>query len=160
MAPNYQIELMPSIIDRLVEPPTDGQIGTPQLSGEERLIAAVANDLSVLLNTRREEGLVPKEFEQSSTSIVNFGIPDVMKLSLRSSADQARLRRWLEDAIKTFEPRLNNVVVKSAGWEQGSPTLRFRVEAEIMLGGSLEPVSFEPSWKGDSGRFVVSGKRP
>jgi type VI secretion system protein ImpF len=159
MAIDYQTETVPSILDRLVDTPADGQIGSAAQSAEARLVAAIANDLGILLNTRRQEELVPPEFEQVTTSIVNFGLPDIMKLGLRSTTDQTRLRRWIEEAIRTFEPRLTSVSVKLVGWEQNNPVLRFRVEAEVLVDGGTESVSFEPALKGDSGKFVVQGQR-
>ena len=148
-------ELMPTILDRLVpagEP--DHEIGSRRRSHVDQFTEAIARDLHVLLNTRREEFLVPPEFEQTAASIVNFGVPDLTKCSsLHSSADQAKLCKWIEEAIRTFEPRLRSVAVRVADKENINPVLRFRVEARAEF--SSERVAFEMGLKRDTGELAV-----
>jgi len=145
-------ELVPTILDRLA--PLDegrGELGSRrQVTVEE----SIARDLEVLLNTRREEFLVPPEFEQTATSIVNFGIPDPAKCgSLRFGPEQAKLCRWIEEAIRNFEPRLRNVAVRVVDRDNVAPILRFRVEAKAEY--TSEKLAFELGLKRDSGQLAV-----
>jgi type VI secretion system lysozyme-like protein len=145
-------ELVPTILDRLA--PMDkgrGELGSRRdVTVEE----SIARDLEVLLNTRREEFLVPPEFEQTATSIVNFGIPDPAKCgSLRFGPEQAKLCRWIEEAIRNFEPRLRNVAVRVVDRDNVAPILRFRVEAKAEY--TSEKLAFELGLKRDSGQLAV-----
>jgi type VI secretion system lysozyme-like protein len=145
-------DLVPTILDRLA--PLDesrGELGSRrELTVEE----SIARDLEVLLNTRREEFLVPPEFEQTATSIVNFGIPDPAKCgSLRLGPEQAKLCRWIEEAIRNFEPRLRNVAVSVVDRENVTPILCFRVEAKAEY--TSEKLAFELGLRRDSGQLAV-----
>jgi type VI secretion system protein ImpF len=155
MASRYEVELVPTILDRLAPPREgNGEIGSKRRDNAEEFGASVARDLHILLNTRREEFLVPPEFEQTATSIVNFGIPDFTKCSnLRSTADQMKLCRWIEEAIRVFEPRLRNIAVRVVDNENVTPVLRFRVEAKADF--IAERVAFEMGLKRDTGELAV-----
>jgi len=145
-------ELVPTILDRLA--PLDegrGELGSRR---EATIEDSIARDLEVLLNTRREEFLVPPEFEQTAASIVNFGIPDPAKCgSLRFGPEQAKLCRWIEEAIRNFEPRLRNVAVRVVDRDNVAPILRFRVEAKAEY--TSEKLAFELGLKRDSGQLAV-----
>jgi type VI secretion system protein ImpF len=155
MASYAETELVPTILDRLA-PPEDasGQIGSRRRSDADEFAASIARDLHVLLNTRREENLVPPEFEATATSIVNFGIPDFTKCGgLRSTSEQSRLCKWMEEAIRNFEPRLRNVSVRVVDSENVSPQLRFRMEAKADF--LSERVAFEMGLKRDTGEVAI-----
>jgi type VI secretion system protein ImpF len=156
MDSRYQVNLVPTILDRLAPPEENsGAIGSRRRDTADEFGASIARDLSVLLNTRREEFLVPPEFEQTAASIVTFGVPDFTKCgNLRSSADQMRLCRWIEEAIRIFEPRLRNVAVRVVDNENVTPVLRFRVEAKAEF--LAERVAFEMGLKRDTGELAVT----
>jgi type VI secretion system lysozyme-like protein len=143
-------ELLGSILDRLA--PQENSLGSR--SQADSLEDSILRDLEMLLNTRREEFLIPPEFEQTATSIVNFGVPDLAKCgSLRSGPEQAKLCRWIEDAIRIFEPRLCSVAVRVVDRENVNPVLRFRVEAKAEF--TARRVAFELGLKRDSGELAV-----
>ena len=145
-------DLVPTILDRLA--PLDESRGELGSRREAPVEDSIARDLEMLLNTRREEFLVPPEFEQTATSIVNFGIPDPAKCgSLRFGPEQAKLCRWIEEAIRNFEPRLRNVAVRVVDRENVAPLLRFRVEAKAEY--TSEKLAFELGLKRDSGQLAV-----
>jgi type VI secretion system protein ImpF len=141
-----------TLLERLQPQEQDAGIGSrPRgVSFED----SIARDLEMVLNTRREEFLVPAEFVETSSSIVNFGIPDLSTCgSLRSNAEQAKLCRWISEAINSFEPRLCNVSVQVIERENVAPVMRFRIEAKAEL--TAERISFELGLKRDSGRVNV-----
>jgi type VI secretion system protein ImpF len=156
MGSRYEVDLVATILDRLAPPEeNNGEIGSKRRGSADEFGASIARDLYVLLNTRREEFLVPPEFEQTAASIVNFGVPDFTKCgNLRSSADQMRLCRWIEEAIRIFEPRLRNVAVRVVDNENVTPVLRFRVEAKAEF--IAERVAFEMGLKRDTGELAVA----
>jgi len=140
----------PTILDRLAPRNED----TGFVTAADSMEAAVLRDLEMLLNTRREEFLIPSEFEETAGSIVNFGIPDLGKCgSLRSGPEQTQLCRWIEEAIRRFEPRLCNVAVRVIDRELVTPVLRFRVEAKAEY--SATRMSFELGLKRDNGTLAV-----
>ena len=144
------IEVSGSLLDKLV-PHEDTRMSR---SSADSIEASIIRDLEMLLNTRREELLVPPEFEQTATSIVNFGIPDLSKCgSLRLGPEQTKLCRWIEDAIRNFEPRLGNVAVRVLDRENVNPVLRFRVEAKAEF--TARRVAFELGLKRDSGELAI-----
>jgi len=151
MATDEKVELMPTLLDRFV--PSEehsGEIGSRRTGVED----SIMRDLEMLLNTRREEFLVPPEFEQTATSIVNFGIPDIGKCgNLRFASEQTKLCRWIEEAIRNFEPRLRNVNVRVVDRENVTPVLRFRVEAKAEY--ASERVAFELGLKRDNRELAV-----
>jgi len=66
--------LMPSIIDRLIDP---GSGGTAWRRGYglEQMIQAVQRDLEDLLNTRQSHEGLPPEFKEVHNSIVSNELP-------------------------------------------------------------------------------------
>jgi type VI secretion system lysozyme-like protein len=153
MAIEDTTDLVPTILDRLApQEETRGELGSRRHGGAVE--ASIARDLEMLLNTRREEFLVPPEFEQTATSIVNFGVPDLTKCgSLRTAPEQAKLCRWIEEAIRNFEPRLRNVAVRVIDRENVTPVLRFRVEAKAEF--ASERIAFDLGLKRDSGELAI-----
>ena len=150
MAIQDQVEISGSLLDKLA--PHEDAPGS-RFSADS-MEDSIIRDLEMLLNTRREEFLIPPEFEETAKSIVNFGIPDLSKCgSLRFGTEQTKLCRWIEDAIRTFEPRLGNVAVRVADRENVNPVLRFRVEAKAEF--TARRVAFELGLKRDSGELAI-----
>ena len=144
------IEIRESILERLA--PTGEEAGFRTV--EDAVEKSITRNLEMLLNTRREEFLIPPEFEQTAGSIANFGVPDLAKCgSLRSGLEQNRLCRWIEEAVRRFEPRLCNVTVRVLDRENVNPVLRFRVEARAEF--TEQRMAFELGLKRDSGQLAV-----
>jgi type VI secretion system protein ImpF len=146
------------ILDRLTARPYRGTIGSIRPGTVAALYLAVQRDLEILLNTRRAEQPVPAGYQLCSSSLLNFGLPDLSLYSLRISSEQHRLRKSIDAAIRFFEPRLSNVSVFLNGWDEKRPVLRFRVEATLKAGAAFEPVVFDTEFRLDSGRFGVKGR--
>jgi|SRR5215472_10127042 len=150
MAIEEKNELATSLLDRLAPRDEERVFRSP----EDMIEESIVRDLEMLLNTRREEFLIPAEFEQTAASIVNFGIPDLAKCgSLRTGPEQAKLCRWIEEAIRTFEPRLGNVSVRVLDKENVNPVLRFRVEAKAEF--TTRRMAFELGLKRDSAQLAI-----
>jgi type VI secretion system protein ImpF len=151
-----ETDYVPTVMDRLISPLGEtGEIGARRRGDEEELAASITRDLHTLLNARRQEFLVPPEFEEVATSIVNFGLPDFTSCgNLRFTSEQGKLCRWIEEAIRTYEPRLRNVTVRVLDKENVTTVLRFRVEAKSEL--TADRLSFDMGLKRDSGEFAVS----
>jgi len=146
----------PTVLDRLLEP----------ISGQQEMAArsrnpqrdSIARDLEALLNTRRQEELVPPEFEEAATSLLNFGFPEVTSYgNLSSPIEQGKLCKAMEEAIRIFEPRLRRVSVRLTTNEKRSEMLGIRIEAAIDSFGGREV--FELGFQRDSGRIAIEAGR-
>jgi type VI secretion system protein ImpF len=149
------MRVVPSILDRLIAGPYKGVIGTFRQDSAEALRQAVQRDLDDLLNTRREEQLLPPAYHEAASSLLNFGLPDFTVYNLRSTSEQHRLRKAIETAVRVFEPRLANVSVFLDGWDELKPVLRYRLEALLKIDPAPEAVVFETEFKADTRRFAV-----
>src|SRR6266508_1960803 len=124
---DHELHIVPSILDRLLDDEPE-----------------VSRDLEALLNTRQELlEEVPSEFTEVSRSLVTYGLPDFSSFSLLNINDRNRIRRALEQAIATFEPRFERVRVNLDPPREQDRTLRFRIEALLRLEPAPEPVTFD-----------------
>jgi type VI secretion system protein ImpF len=152
--------ITPSLLDRL----TDNEPGLrdePVLSrsqGLRSLKNSLWRDMNALLNTKRREEEVPEQFAETSRSLLTYGIPDFTAYSLKSPADQNRLRRAIEAAIRKFEPRLEKITVTIQLPDETDPTMRFRVDALLQIEPAPEPVSFETVLPPGTSHFVIVGE--
>lgn len=153
MAMEETTDPVPTILDRLAPQTRDPGTMSARRRGDV-IEESIVRNLEMLLNTRRQEFLVPPEFEQTAASIANFGVPDLSQCGgLRSGPEQAKLCRWIEEAIRNFEPRLHNVAVRVIDREVVTPVLRFRVEAKAEF--ASQRIAFDLGLKRDSGELAV-----
>ena len=87
--------LMPSILDRLVDPDSGGT-GWRRGYGVEQMIDAVRRDLEDLLNTRQSSGDLPEDFVEVHNSLISFGLPDLTSLNTISPHQREEIGRVLE----------------------------------------------------------------
>ncbi len=155
----FEARVSPSLLDRLTDHAPTTRVENPltRLQALRALKASLWRDLSALLNTKRREEEVPDEFAETKNSLLTYGLPDFSSYSLKSPADQNRLRRALEAAIRRFEPRLERVSVTLETPDETDPALRFRVDAMLRVEPAPEPVSFETLLQPETGHFVVLG---
>ena len=129
--------LQPSLLDRL----TDDAPDKLQESREQRVLSisklrqGVLRDLAWLLNTGSLESVQKfDEYPLVKSSVVNFGIPDLVGTSL-SSTDVPEIQRQIRQAIWDFEPRIfpESVVVKVAVSENkmNQNAMTFDIEGDL-----------------------------
>jgi len=122
------------------------------------LRASVARDIETLLNTRRELLFdVPQEMEEVRKSILLFGLPDFTSYSLLNSQDRKALRRAVEEALVTFEPRLKSVRVTLETREKYDTTLRFRIDALLRTDPAPEQITLDASLSVVTNQYTVRG---
>jgi type VI secretion system protein ImpF len=153
-----QPELSPSLIDRLIDmnPGSQRDPAVNQWQQGRDVQSSLARDLTALLNTRRAAADFDENYEESTNSLLTFGIVDFTSYNLKKGAGQEQLRRSIESAIRRFEPRLERVTVSMDEADQLRPILRFQVTA-VLRTESQEPVVFEATLHRDSRRVAVSG---
>jgi type VI secretion system protein ImpF len=157
---DYEIRITPSVLDRLIdeEPGVSREAPASRQKSLRQLKQAVRRDLEWLLNTRQLVGGVPPELKEVSQSLAAYGLPDFTAVSLRSPADQNRVRRTIEAAISTFEPRLEDVIVTLTPPRETEHILRFRVDARLKVEPAPEPVTFDTVLQLGSGQYIVQGE--
>lgn len=134
--------LMPSILDRLVDPGSGGTLSRRGYTVEQ-MIHAVRRDLEDLLNTRRTNLDIPDECVELLHSIEAYGIPDLASTNAFTAAQRADIGRVMEKIIAQFEPRLRNVRASLVDDKQPKqPTVRFHIDARLTLDPAPE-VAFE-----------------
>jgi type VI secretion system protein ImpF len=122
------------------------------------LKAAVRRDLEWLLNTRRIIEPAPDDATELPTSLYHYGLPDISSMSADSPDVAVQLRRYLEEVIALFEPRLTDVRVALAeAGEGGSHELRFVIDGLLRMDPSPEHVQFDTVLQAASGKFDVGG---
>ena len=118
-------------------------------------LASIARDLEALLNSRRREEPTLQDYAETSTSILNFGVPEFDQYgNLSAASEQTRLCKTMEAAIQIFEPRLKRVSVRMIGPGKSDSPLRIRIDA--IIGTLGEEGVFEVGLKGESNTVSVT----
>ncbi|HYO62037.1 MAG TPA: type VI secretion system baseplate subunit TssE [Pyrinomonadaceae bacterium] len=149
-----------SILDRLRDEPAPAS----RAEALRRLKRSVADDLEMLLNTRRVREL-PEGLKELNNSVAAYGMPDFSTLNARSSADRNHLVNVIEGLIARFEPRLREVFVsvEPSDDEELEEALRteralhFRIDAQLIVEPTAEPVTFDTTLRLNSGDYQVHG---
>jgi type VI secretion system protein ImpF len=147
--------LMPSLLDRLIDPEA---VMSPDRQGYSvaQMIAAVHRDLEDLLNTRQTAAGLPADFAEVRRSVVAYGMPDLTGLPAVTPDQRAEIGRVLEALIQRHEPRLRDVkaTLLDPG-QQVQRTVKFRVEARLNVEPAPE-VAFDTILELTTGHSTVS----
>jgi type VI secretion system protein ImpF len=125
---------------------------------ESELRRLVNSDLGALLNTvnlNAAEDL--SDAPEVRKSIVNFGFPDLARLSVGESAVSG-LAREIETALRHFEPRLVRGSIKARRDDTISTDqlrVRFLVSAELRVHPVDVPTQFVAEVELDSGKIKI-----
>ena len=107
---------------------------------------SVARDLEWLLNTRVWTPWNLEALEEAGRSILNYGIPELSSFSWVSADDASAIKSLIENAIRTFEPRLLPRSIRAEvlpGEGVADFRLRIRIEAILQVEPISEPVVFD-----------------
>lgn len=134
--------LMPSLLDRLLDPHSMGTSGRPGY-GLQQMIDSVRADLEDLLNTRCPTRAVPRAFPEVQNSIVTYGLPDFASLSAATLGEREDIGRVIEELIARFEPRLRQIRATIVEVDDGDDRhVRFHIDARLCVDPSPE-VAFD-----------------
>ena len=141
------------------EPDVSKEPPQHRLHSVRQLEQAVARDLESLLNTRWEilED-VPEDFVEVRRSLVTYGVPDFTSLNLRDAREGADVRRALERAIATFEPRLERMRVTVEPGKAHDLRMRFRIDAVLRVEPAREPITFDAVLQLVTKDYTVQGQ--
>ena len=129
---------------------------TPISEGELRKL--LISDVGALLNTVNFDSAQDlSETPEVGKSILNFGFPDVARLSIDENAI-FRVAQELEAALRDFEPRLVRGSIKAHRDETVSPDelrVRFVIGAALKMHPVDVPVQFIAEVELDSGKIKI-----
>ena len=149
------------MLDRLLdfEPKMSTEALKSRSKSLDELKQSIKRDLEWLLNARSYAGEIDENLEEVKKSVMVFGLPDFTGLSAKSDAELKRLTRTLERTIKTFEPRFLNLKVSLEPVSATDRQLNFRIEAQLNVEPSPEPIAFDTILQLGSGDFSVKEKQ-
>ncbi|MFG1428797.1 type VI secretion system baseplate subunit TssE [Roseixanthobacter glucoisosaccharinicivorans] len=124
-----------SLVDRLLD--TDRPTVAAFRDGLRR-------DLEELLNTDRRVIGWAADLTELDTSLVNFGVMCLSTVNLSTEQRRAQVVEEIGDIIRQWEPRLANMRVSAVpNVDSSDRSLRMRIEAEILIEPSPEPMIFD-----------------
>ncbi len=150
--------LMPSMLDRLIDPESAGTIARRGYSIEQ-MVDVVRRDLEDLLNTRLSQITVSPEFAHLRASVFAFGLPDFTSTNAYTHEQRGALGRIIEVTVERFEPRLRNVraiLVKESDGEIRS--VKFHIDARLRVEPSPE-VGFETTLELTTGHASIKASK-
>jgi type VI secretion system protein ImpF len=150
-----KLGLLPSLVDRLIDPESAGN--AIMIGYDTRKMAeAVRRDLEDLLNTRSCELPGGDRLPEVSTSIVQFGLPDLVSAEAMTDDQRRAIGRTIEVVIERYETRLKDVRVQllDPTEDVGRAVIRFKIDAELNV-SPAEPVAFDTVLEVGSGHLVV-----
>lgn len=152
-----EIRVTPSILDRLIdyEPKSTQEAPKSRSNSLKELKQAVQRDLEWLLNTRILVADVDERLEEVNKSVAMYGLPDFTGVSAKSHLEQKRMTQAIRQAIKNFEPRFLDLRVTLEPISTTDKSLRFRIEANLNVEPTPEPVAFDTVLQLGSGDFEV-----
>jgi type VI secretion system protein ImpF len=152
-----EIRVTPSLLDRLVdlEPKASQEAPKSRSNSLRELKQSVQRDLEWLLNTRAYFGNLDERLEEVNKSVAVYGLPDFTGVSAKSHLEQTRMTKAIETAIKNFEPRFIDLRVTLEPISTTDKSLRFRIEANLNIEPSPEPITFDTVLEVGGGSFLV-----
>jgi len=157
---DQDVTVTPSVLDRLIDLERSVSVDPPsnRTQSVRQLKASLRRDLEWLLNSRRNPDEAPEAYEHLSVSLYNYGLPDVSSMSVDSPRDRNRLLRLVEVTVQTFEPRLASVRVRPIETAAtGSRSLRFQIEAMLLMDPAPEQIYFDTVLQLNSGEYQLKG---
>ncbi len=127
------LALMPSLLDRLIDPESSGT-ALRQGYSVPQMVDAVRGDLEELLNARQSFHDLPPQYAETARSVLAYGLPDLTSMRVSGESDRAAIARVIEGVIARHEPRLRKVrvtVVPGAG--DGEPRVSFHIDARLAV---------------------------
>lgn len=130
------------LLDRLIDwnPKEKTEQNVLRAYTKTELTQAILRDLSWLLNTRCPTNRKVLE-QREQRSVIDYGIPDFGDLHTQNPDDRVIIIENIEQAIKTYEPRLTNVKVVFDK-EQNQQQLVGYIEADLRFNQTVEPLTF------------------
>lgn len=146
-----------SVLDRLIdyEPGASRESVASRSKNLRQLKEAVRRDLEWLLNTRREAGGLSVDSKELKNSLAVFGLPDFSNMAVNQVGDQKKMRTAIHEAIRVFEPRLQDVNVTLQASHSSDRLMHFRINARLKVDPAPEPIAFDTVLQLISGQYRI-----
>ncbi len=142
--------LLPSIVDRLIDPDSRGSTARAGYSMDQ-MAQAIEEDLERLLNTRSDDSQ-DTELYPRFAAVAGYGLPDLATLTRLQAIDAQEICRVLEAKILRYEPRLKDVEVSITG-EDGPLKIQLHLRAVLAVDPAPE-LMFDKTLDLSSGHFA------
>lgn len=155
---DLEVRVTPSVLDRLIddEPRESTEVLKSRSTSLHELKQAVRRDLEWLLNTRCHAESTDDRLDEAKRSVAFYGLPEIIGVNAKNHVEQLRLTKSLETAIKYFEPRFLNLKVTMEPVSNVDRQLKFRIEANLDVEPTPEPIVFDTVLQMGSGEFVIT----
>jgi type VI secretion system protein ImpF len=148
-----EVLITQSLIDRLTDRELWPETRTASINMYRE---SLKRDLEWLLNTRQPVMPALESFPLTSASVFNFGLPDIHSFDKSSGKGSEALTRELEECIRTFEPRINQLHVYLSRSDPLSRSLKFHIEGQVSYEDMDEDIKFDTVLELISGEYEVT----
>lgn len=149
--------LMPSLLDRLIDPDSLGASDRPWY-GAAQMTRAIQRDLASLLNCRQTDRGLYDAYPECRRSLLVYGFPDLAALEAYTASQRAEIGRRIAEVIHRFEPRLKDVQTTLIdGGDDRRPTLHYLVTARLHVARAPD-VAFEVVLELATGQYGVEAR--
>jgi len=150
--------LLPSILNRLIDPDALGTSGRPWY-GTEQLVSAVRRDVATLLNSRQTHQGLCDDYPQCARSLLAFGLPDPPSMEAHTSTQREAIARQIEHVVRQFEPRLSGVRISLLEpFDEREQAVHYLIEAQLQVGSGPD-IAFEVILDLTTGRYDTETRR-
>lgn len=150
-----QMGLMPSLLDRLIDPESGGTAWRRGY-GIEQMMDSVRRDLEELMNTRQSSVGMSEDFVETKRSVIAYGLPDLTSLDASTPQQREDIGRVIETVVAQFEPRLKDIRASmiDSGEKSKDRRVRFHIDAKLRVDPAPE-VAFDTILELTSGHTDV-----
>ncbi len=135
--------LMNSLLDKLIDTDPMAKEDRDFPASRTDLLTGLLRDLESMLNSRIGWKSIKEDLLEVRYSILNYGLPDFSSMPYSSQEGQKQLCDAVYHAIKYFEPRLTDPVVRISDTKNGiDRTLRLEISATCLIDQDLHEVRF------------------
>ena len=159
--PDSQDPLLPSLVDRLIDrdPDVSTEPAWRQSQNLREYEQSVLRDVEALLNTRQTVSDLPADFAEATQSILTYGLPEFLSLTVSSPHERDRLGQSVEQTLTRFEPRLRQVSVQVADPKGASDrAIRMVISAMLWVEPNPVPITFDTEVQPGSGTCTVKAR--
>lgn len=158
MSMNDSANLTASLLDRLLDddPKVVQEPSQYRVFSERQIVDSVLRDIENLLNTRCSPIDIPASFKALKSSVIKYGIKDFSVENPGSGLVRRSLSREIESAIKRYEPRLKNPVVRLEKDDKNKRQLFFRISGVLIMEPLAEPISFDTFFDMNRARYMIN----
>ena len=138
--------LRASVLDRLFDDEPNVSVDSERTRQRKLkdLRNSVRRDLESLLNARYRVVSPPEQYKELSSSLLNYGLPDLATVNMLDIAKKQEFTRDIESIIRTYEPRFKSVKVSHIdNTRKTDRTLRFRIDALMYADPAPEVIVFD-----------------